>query len=88
MKITWPSLKEFLNPDWVEWLMGLPTGWTNVKCEDPVPFQGWSEDPADTGGTPRITTIRKNRRKRLMMLGNGVVPQQAALALKLLLRYE
>ena len=20
----------YLNPDWVEWLMGVPTGWTNL----------------------------------------------------------
>jgi hypothetical protein len=21
-----------LNPDWVEWLMGVPTGWTELEC--------------------------------------------------------
>lgn len=24
-----------LNPDWVEWLMGFPLGWTNVSCGQP-----------------------------------------------------
>ena len=22
----------YLNPDWVEWLMGVPTGWTDLEC--------------------------------------------------------
>ena len=42
-----PRLKDGrLNPDWVEWLMGFPTGWTS-------------------GGS---------RKKRLVALGNAVVP--------------
>jgi hypothetical protein len=48
-----------LAPPFVEWLMGLPSGWV-------------------TGlGLPRTAALR--------VLGNGVVPQQAALALRLLL---
>lgn len=43
-------------PEFVEWMMGLPDGWT--------------EGPART--------------HRLRMLGNAVVPQQGALALRLL----
>ena len=43
-------------PEFVEWMMGLPVGWT--------------EGPSRT--------------QRLRMLGNAVVPQQAALALHLL----
>lgn len=24
-----------LNPDWVEWLMGYPEGWTDISTENP-----------------------------------------------------
>lgn len=34
---------------------------------------------------PRLTTVKKHRVNRLKACGNGVVPQQAALALRLLL---
>jgi len=31
-----------LNPDWVECLMGIPTGWTDIDCENnPLPWPGW-----------------------------------------------
>lgn len=43
-------------PEFVEWMMGFPDGWTAVIA----------------------------RTHRLRMLGNAVVPQQAALALELL----
>lgn len=47
-----------LNPDFCEWMMGWPVGWTDV-------------------GIPRT--------QRLKICGNGVVPHQAELALRLLL---
>lgn len=50
-----------LSPRFVEWMMGLPTGWVT--------------DP-DIGLT---------RAQQLKALGNGVVPQQAELALRMLL---
>lgn len=46
-----------LSPDFTEWLMGWPIGWTDVGI---------------------------SRNARLRICGNGVVPQQAALALDLL----
>jgi DNA (cytosine-5)-methyltransferase 1 len=49
-----------LSPAFVEWLMGLPTGWVT--------------------DVPGLT-----RNEQLKALGNGVVPQQAAHALRLLL---
>jgi DNA (cytosine-5)-methyltransferase 1 len=74
-----------LNPDWVEWLMGIPIGWTDVECEEPAEHPGWDDDPAESGELPRLTTRKDLRVKRLKACGNGVVPQQAALALRLLL---
>lgn len=62
-----------LSTDWLEWLMGLPSGWvTDPYGKTAFP---WTDAPPDTG-IPR--------RAQLKALGNGVVPQQAALALQLL----
>ncbi len=41
-----------LNPDWVEWLMGLPIGWTDIECDEPMEHPGWDEDPAERWPTP------------------------------------
>lgn len=30
-----------LNADWVEILMGLPIGWTDIDCDNPQPWPGW-----------------------------------------------
>ena len=30
-----------LNPDWVEWLMGWPLGWTDLKPLEMGKFQQW-----------------------------------------------
>lgn len=72
-----------LNPDWVEWLMGWPFGWTDIAITYGVFY--WldlSDDPADW--TPplmqRITTRKKHRVPRIEMLGNGQVPLCAAVA--------
>ena len=72
-----------LNPDWVEWLMGWPLGWTDIAITSGVFY--WldlSDDPADW--TPplmaRITTRKKHRAPRIETLGNGQVPLCAAVA--------
>ena len=72
-----------LNPDWVEWLMGWPIGWTDIAITSGVFY--WldlSDDPADW--TPplmaRITTRQKHRVPRIETLGNGQVPLCAAVA--------
>jgi len=70
-----------LNADWVEILMGLPIGWTDidVATENIESWQGWPAginieqyeyEPA------RVVIGQKNRAKRLKALGNGCVPQQ------------
>ena len=72
-----------LNPDWVEWLMGWPFGWTDIAITSGVLY--WldlSDDPADW--TPplmqRITARKKHRVPRIETLGNGQVPLCAAVA--------
>jgi len=71
--------RQRLNPDWVEWLMGWPVGWTDIDRDD-IEIHSWASDPADTGEIPRTTTRRQHRAKRLICLGNGQVPQAMALA--------
>ena len=77
-----------LNPDWVEWLMGWPIGWTDVNFRNAdggqcvMPWLDIADDPADW--TPqlmwRITTRKKRRVPRIETLGNGQVPLCAAVA--------
>jgi len=76
-----------LNPDWVEWLMGWPIGWTSL---DPLPEQNyqlwidgminrdwWNVDPADVGYLSRLCEGYKGRADRVKVLGNGQVPATA-----------
>jgi DNA (cytosine-5)-methyltransferase 1 len=67
--------KGVLNPDWVEWLMGWPIGWSSLEPMKELSFRDWSVDPADIDEIPRITTIKTNRVSRLKAIGNGQVPQ-------------
>ena len=90
-----------LNPDWVEWLMGWPIGWTSLDFINldmkrwwnysmiTQPAKYWEEDPADIPvgekyHTPRLTSKKEYRADRLRCCGNGQVPQQVILALKML----
>ena len=77
-----------LNPDWVEWLMGWPVGWTDPECDRPWPFLPLGADPADLpptmpGYVPRTTTRRDSRAARIRALGNGQVPQCASDAFRM-----
>jgi len=38
-----------LNPDWVEWLMNWPIGWTSLEPMKEIIWLDWSVDPADKG---------------------------------------
>ena len=69
-----------LNPDWVEWLMGWPVGWTHLDSLDSADIRPWTEDPADSGEIPRVTLTREHRKDRLKCIGNGQVPATAAKA--------
>ena len=84
-----------LNPDWVEWLMGWPVGWTStdpMRVEDfeawmAATLEGswWAVDPADDEGPiPRVGSGIKNRRARLRAIGNGQVPACIVLAVEVL----
>jgi len=86
-----------LNPDWVErYLMSLPEGWTMLEPLPDGAYdqwwQGmkdgtwWAVDPGDIpeadGGIPRTVEGAVDRKARLQMLGLGLVPASAALAIK------
>ena len=56
-----------LNPDWVEWMMGLPVGLTDLSCEEPI-YHPYSEEPG-----PRVIASVPHRRERLSAIGNALV---------------
>jgi len=64
-----------LNPEWVEWLMGFPSGWTDIEREGKLEYQAeedgsWPEEP----DIPRVIGRIPNRAARIKALGNAVVP--------------
>lgn len=83
-----PTVASVLNPAWVEPLVGLPIGWTEAAGDpmrvDFAPQWVAGRGPYQHAWEPPRTLPPKtgnDRRKRLMALGNIVVPQQAMLAL-------
>ena len=75
-----------LSADWVEWLMGVPQGWSIAEpCTD---YDTWLQAAAaashwlEEQGLPRTIVGQENRVSRLKMLGNGIVPSAAAMAIK------
>lgn len=74
----------WLNPDWIEWMMNWPQGWTDPDATELV----WllpEYDPADLapdadGYVPRITGRKEYRIKRVETLGNGQFPLTAVAA--------
>lgn len=74
----------WLNPDWIEWLMNWPLGWTDPDAAALL----WllpEDDPADLapdadGYVPRITSRKEYRINRVETLGNGQFPLTAAAA--------
>lgn len=86
-----------LNPDWTEWLMGWPIGWTSLEpmiADMYWMWKGningwWKGDPADyawlpQGIVPRVTIVKTNRVSRIKAIGNGQVPQALVLAWEIL----
>jgi len=45
-----------LNPDWVEWLMGWPIGWTSLEPLTKLLWLDWSIDPADAESNTKWPT--------------------------------
>lgn len=70
------------NPEWVEWLMGFPLGWTDANIDISATALSrsttdqWGEDEPDL----RLVCTQYGVNKRLSALGNACVPQTSALA--------
>jgi hypothetical protein len=64
-----------LNPAWVEWLMGFPSGYTDLSVpNEELEWRPWLEEPL-----PRVLRDVPRRKERLQACGNALVPQIAAL---------
>lgn len=62
------------NPEFVEWLMGIPVGWTDLDIDQPITLK-WSHCwPPEPTVKPRSV---KNRGWRVGAVGNSHVPQLA-----------
>ena len=79
-----------LNPAWVEWLMAMPIGWTDLQPIDPAKWHAWTDatragdwfavDPADTGDVPRVLAKVPHRNARLKAIGNAQVSLAVVMA--------
>lgn len=79
-----------LSPEWVEWLMGWPIGWTDIE---PLPQSASTDWQNETmrgqwwqheHDLPRIAKGIPNRTNRLRAIGNGQVPAVIGAAWKIL----
>lgn len=71
-----------INPVFVEWVMGLPLGWSDPELsnDELIPHGGWAHEPK----VPRTLADVPHRRARLCALGNALVPQVAERRIRLL----
>ena len=73
-----------LAPDWVEWLMGVPIGWTSMEPLAQADYDQWLQAQLagtwwlEERGLPRVSTGIPDRVNRLKCLGNGIVPASLA----------
>lgn len=88
--------RERLNPRWTEVLMGIPIGWTAVSCTHPIVA---NVNFAASQSTQIVMTTIPNARalgrtavtmndyvSELQLLGNGVVPATAEVAIRTLFK--
>tara|TARA_R100000315_G_C5234352_1_gene145657 strand:- start:767 stop:1333 length:567 start_codon:yes stop_codon:yes gene_type:complete len=70
-----------LSAVWVEWLMGVPSGWVSQDPLSPGNEGEWFELVSagiwwdEERGLPRVVDDQKDRVPMLKALGNGIVPQ-------------
>lgn len=72
-----------LNPDWVEWVMNFPIGWTDLSPLKDATYateDWWKSEP----NIPRVTDDKIFREERLAAIGNGQVPTAVRRAWELL----
>lgn len=65
--------------EWIEWLMGLPIGYTDLTCEKPLEHNGWVREPVGRLGYRSPEAIKRHFR-----LGNMCVPHMAKKAFEIL----
>ena len=81
--------KKLLNPEFIEWMMGWPIGWSSIKPLSGKNIQDWRER---TGAgvwwleetVSRLADSDKEIRKRQKAIGNGQVPGCVVAAWELL----
>jgi hypothetical protein len=82
-----------INPDWAEWYMGWPVGWTDLDWEPDLGWWktrtlngNWWTDKVEEEFLPRTLDKRPGKyQDRIFALGNGQVPLCAAAAFQTLM---
>jgi hypothetical protein len=82
------AVNRYLNPTWVEALMGWPRGWTKIRPFNKNEWAAWQRNAMALWqdgvsweqGLKRTTTRKRHRVQRLQAIGNGQVPQCVVLA--------
>ena len=80
------ELNGALNPDWVEWLIGWPVGWTSLEPLPQSAVDDWLSETVNREwwqhehDLPRVAKGVPNRTHRLKAIGNGQVSVVAAMA--------
>ena len=74
-----------MNPDWTEWLMGYPQGWTDTRKDKLKAHSGFAEEPK---GLSRMKEREERTGLRTKAIGNAVVPQIVTLLGEAILEQE